>query len=81
MPGNEGWRELADALSTHSATLMIWEDEPLPSITDSLKRMGIESIVFRPCGNRPAEGNFARVMMENVMALEQAFPETALSGR
>jgi len=79
MPGNERWRELSAVLVTHAAAWMIWEDEPLPNISDRLKRMGIESIVFRPCGNRPANGNFARVMLENVVALEQAFPETAFS--
>jgi len=79
MPGDEQWRELSDVLATHAAAWMIWEDEPLPNITNRLKRMGIESIVFRPCGNRPAKENFARVMLDNVVALEQAFPGTAFS--
>jgi len=78
MPGDEQWRELSDVLSTHAAAWMIWEDEPLPDIANRFERMGIESIVFRPCGNRPAEGSFVSVMLDNVVALEQAFPASAL---
>jgi len=73
-PGDDQWRELFELLSARSAAWMIWEDEPLPDTVTRLKGMGIESLVFRPCGNRPAEGNFVRVMLENVSALEQAFP-------
>jgi hypothetical protein len=40
--------------------------------------MGVESIVFRPCGNRPASGNLLSVMLDNVIALERAFPASAL---
>ena len=77
MPGDERWRELSDVLATHAAAWMIWEDEPLPNIANQLKRMGIESIVFRPCGNRPAEGSLVSVMRDNVAVLERAFPAPA----
>ncbi len=77
-PGNDQWRELSDALATHAAAWMIWEDEPLAEIENRLEAIGIRSLVFRPCGNRPAEGSLVSVMLDNVMALEQAFPALAL---
>lgn len=76
MPGDDQWRELSVLLTRHAAGWMIWEGEPLPDVVNRLRSMGIESIVFRPCGKRPDQGNFLRVMLENVMALEQAFPES-----
>ena len=78
IPGNDQWRELSDALATHAAAWMIWEDEPLPDTVSRLKGMGIESLVFRPCGNRPAEGNLLSVMLDNVLELERAFPASAI---
>jgi len=77
-PGDDQWRELFELLSNRNATWMIWEDEPLPDTVSRLEGMGIESLVFRPCGNRPIEGNFVSVMLDNVMALERAFPVSAL---
>ena len=77
-PGDDQWRELFELLGAHNAGWMIWEDEPLPDTVSRLEGMGIESLVFRPCGNRPAEGSFVSVMLDNVMALERAFPVSAL---
>ncbi len=77
IPGNEQWRELSDALATHAAAWMIWEDEPLADSVSRLEGMGITSLVFRPCGNRPAEGSLVSVMLDNVIALERAFPAPA----
>ncbi len=78
IPGNDQWRELTGLLATHAAAWMIWEDEPLAETENRLEAIGIKSVVFRPCGNRPAEGSLVSVMLDNVMALEQAFPASAL---
>ncbi len=78
VPGDDQWLELFELLSARNAALMIWEDEPLPDTVSRLERMGIESLVLRPCGNRPAEGSLVSVMLDNVAALEQAFPAPAL---
>jgi zinc transport system substrate-binding protein len=75
MPDDDQWHELSDMLATHQATWMIWEDDPLPETARRLADMGIESVVFRPGGNRPAEGDFLGVMRDNVTALEQAFAD------
>jgi zinc transport system substrate-binding protein len=77
-PGEESWRELSGVLASRAAAWMIWEDEPLPETVSRLGSMGIESIVYRPCGNRPAEGDLLIVMLDNVIALERAFPASAL---
>ncbi len=77
IPGDDQWRELFELLGAHNAGWMIWEDEPLPEAASLLESMGIESLVFRPCGNRPAEGSLLSVMLENVATLEQAFPAPA----
>ena len=76
-PGDDQWRELFELLSAHNAAWMIWEDEPLPDTVSRLEDLGIKSLVFRPCGNRPAEGSLVSVMLDNVMALERAFPASA----
>ncbi len=77
-PGNDQWRELSDALAMHAAAWMIWEDEPLAETENRLEAIGIRSLVFRPCGNRPAGGSLVSVMLDNVMALERAFPASEL---
>ncbi len=77
LPGNDQWRELSELLTARAATWMIWEDEPLPDTVNRLEGLGIKSLVFRPCGNRPAEGSLVSVMLDNVAALEQAFPAPA----
>jgi zinc transport system substrate-binding protein len=74
MPADEQWRELDSLLKTHAATWMIWEDEPRPDVASRLQSMGVNSLVFGPCRNRPAQGDFLSVMQENVRVLGQAFP-------
>ena len=50
---------------------MIWEDQPLQSSIDRLQTMGIASMVFDPCGNRPEQGDLLSVMQDNVQRLGQ----------
>lgn len=78
LPGNDQWRELSGLLAAHAAAWMIWEDEPLPDTVNRLEGLGIKSLVFRPCGNRPAEGSLVSVILDNVAALERAFPAPPL---
>lgn len=74
MPDEDQWRELSGIVESHTAAYMIWEDPPRADTVSRLEAMGIGSVVFRPCGNRPATGDFLQAMLENVVALEQAFP-------
>ena len=69
-PDEAMWKELEALLKEHQAAWMIWEDEPLPESVKRLEKMGIRSIVFSPCGNRPDQGDFMTVMNENVENLD-----------
>jgi zinc transport system substrate-binding protein len=70
VPGEEALGELRELLKEHPATVMIWEGEPAAASVALLKKLGIESLVFDPCGNRPETGDFSAVMETNVKALE-----------
>jgi zinc transport system substrate-binding protein len=74
LPDDAEWRELSNRLAGHAAAWMIWEGEPHPEIVSRLERMGIRSLVFQPCANRPAQGDLLSVMQDNLRTLEQAFP-------
>ena len=65
-PNPEKWLELAKILKEHPASLMIWEDEPLPVVTQKLQEMEIKSVVFNPCGNVPDKGDYLSVMNSNI---------------
>lgn len=81
MPESEQWRELSDMLSSHPAAWMIWEGTAHPEAVERLESLGVRSVVFRPAGNKPASGDYMRVMQENLRALQQAFPSSSSSGR
>ncbi len=73
LPDEGMWTQLKDIVKEHPAKWMIWEGEPLPESVAKLKEMGIESIVFDPCGNRPEQGDFLSVMKNNVTNLKRVF--------
>jgi zinc transport system substrate-binding protein len=75
VPDDKAWHELEHILGDHPAKWMLWEGEPLPESKDKLKELGIESIVFNPCGNRPGEGDFLTVMENNLANLERVFSD------
>ncbi len=71
-PDDTQWKELEELLRTHAAKLMIWEGTPNPATVEALKKRGIGSVPFDPCGNVPSEGDYLSVMRFNVTALEDA---------
>jgi len=73
MPSDEAWQGLTHILEYHPAQWMLWEAEPMAEITDRLHQLGIESVVYDPCGNRPAAGDFLSVMQQNARNLETIF--------
>jgi zinc transport system substrate-binding protein len=73
VPGKTQWSELASLLKGHPASWMIWEGKPNPESVARLRGMGIGSVEFDPCGNRPATGDFLDVMEQNVLNLERGF--------
>jgi zinc transport system substrate-binding protein len=73
LPDEAMWKELEEMKREHPAAWMIWEDEPLPESVERLKEIGIQSVVFNPCGNRPDKGDFMTVMKSNIENLRLIF--------
>jgi zinc transport system substrate-binding protein len=69
-PDGHAWDHLEEQLESHPAKWMLWESEPLDVTVQGLEDRGISSVVFDPCGNRPAEGDFLTVMAANAAVLE-----------
>jgi zinc transport system substrate-binding protein len=74
VPDATAWDDLKKLLSEHPAKWMIWEGEPAPESVAKLTALGVQSLVFDPCGNVPDQGDFLDVMKANVAVLEKAFP-------
>lgn len=72
MPPPAEWNALGEKLKHHAARWMLWEAKPEIEISDKLNSIGVGSVVFNPCGNVPAEGDFLSAMRDNMRALEQA---------
>ena len=73
VPGDSQLTEFKGILKRHPAQWMIWEGEPVRAAVDKLKALGVDSLVFDPCSNRPDQGDFMTVMRSNVDNLRQAF--------
>ncbi len=69
------WVELEALLKDHPAKIMLWKGEPLRETAEKLKSLGLDSIVFDPCGNAPDIGDFLSVMRESLHRLEQAMTD------
>jgi zinc transport system substrate-binding protein len=74
-PAESAWRELRGVLEDHPARLLLWEGEPLAATARRLEALGIRSVVFAPCGNAPAQGDWLSVMTENASRLEGAIAD------
>lgn len=75
MPSDSMWQDLKTTLKSHPAQWMIWEGEPSSDIKEKLADLGIQSIVFNPCGSAPEKGDFISVMKQNISALKDVFVE------
>jgi zinc transport system substrate-binding protein len=62
--------ELRQLLEDHPARWMVWEGLPPAETIQALEGIGVGSVVFDPCGNRPSSGDFMSVMDDNAAALE-----------
>jgi len=60
-------------LPVFPAAWMIWEDTPLPQISERLESLGIRSVVIDPCAVTPIEADFLSVMDRNLQALRLVF--------
>jgi zinc transport system substrate-binding protein len=71
-PTTPGWIDLQQRRASHPATIMIWEDEPLPTTVRRLEQAGISSVVFHTAANRPTHSDFATLMLENSQRFQTA---------
>ena len=69
VPDDAAMTTLSGILADHPAKTMIWEGPPDPRSAERLAIIGVSSVVFDPCANVPAEGDFLSVMRANVANL------------
>ena len=72
-PSDAQWSELRAMLKKHPAKWMIWEGKPMKESAERLKAIGVNSLVFDPCGNIPDQGDFMTVMRQDVENLKSVF--------
>ncbi len=75
VPDDAAMEELKKLLTTHGAKWMIWEGEPAKESVEKLKAIGIESVVFAPCGNVPDSGSWLDVMKANLASMKKVAGE------
>ena len=73
VPNDEQMAELRVMLAKHPAKWMIWEGDPLPESVEKIKAIGLGSLVFDPCGNKPEQGDFLSFMKQNIENLKTAY--------
>ena len=70
---NEQMMKLNRILKVHPAKWMIWEGKPMQESVERLQAIGLDSLVFDPCGNTPDQRDFLNVMRQNVDNLKPVF--------
>ena len=71
-PTTSAWIAMQQITTTHSATIMIWEDEPLTSTAQRLSDAGVNSVYFHTVANRPDQGDYLSAMRANVERIASA---------
>lgn len=74
VPTDKQMDEIKALLATHPAKWMVWEGEPAKESVEKIKAIGLQSVVFDPCGNTPDSGDLLSMMKANVEGMEKAFP-------
>lgn len=72
-PEDASWRELQLRLKKQPAAWMLWEGSPLDRTAQRLRELGVGSVVFDPCGNRPDTGDYLSVQRANLENLRQIY--------
>jgi putative ABC transport system permease protein len=69
MPSDEEWRKFEQLHREHGGRIMLWEKDPLPAVSERLRRMGVEPIAFETCASEPEKGDYLTVMKSNAARL------------
>ncbi len=72
MPDDASWAEFDRRRRAHPASIMLWEDQPIAPTRKGLDQRGVTVVVVRPCGNRPAAGDWLSEMRANTKRLNEA---------
>ena len=76
VPGHFAMAQFDEKTADHKASLLVWEADPLAETKTMLEERGIQSVVFEPLAEAPANGDYLSVMNENLARLEVLFPST-----
>lgn len=71
VPSEGQWTALEGILKEHPARWMLWEGQPAEETVERLRGLGVESVVYDPCPNRPSEGDFLSVRKANAQSLSR----------
>lgn len=71
-PSEDQWKEFDRLLIEHPSNIMLWEAEPLSEVKEVLIGKGINTVVYNPCGKRPAEGDYLTVLTKNIQSLKNS---------
>ncbi len=66
VPNLAQWGNLKSIVDTDHPKWMIWEGSPNQVTLRRLRSQGINSAVFKPCANRPDQGDWLDVMRQNL---------------
>jgi zinc transport system substrate-binding protein len=80
MPSEAEWQKLVALHEKHPAKLMIWEEAPLPAVTERLRKMGIEPVAFETCASAPASGDYMSAMYANAKRLDAVLAQVIPAG-
>jgi len=69
MPSNEEWQRFEELHRGHRGKIMLWEEDPLPTVAERLRKMGIDPIAFETCAGEPEKGDYLSVMKANAARL------------
>jgi zinc transport system substrate-binding protein len=69
MPSEEEWQKFEKLHRDHPGKIMLWEEDPLPTVAERLRKMGIEPIAFETCASEPEKGDYLTAMKSNAARL------------
>ena len=73
VPDQAQWDNLKNIVDTDHPQWMIWEGNPNQVTLRRLKSQGIKSAVFKPCANKPEQGDWLAVMRQNLDNLRKVY--------
>lgn len=71
VPNAEQMNDLKSILTGHSARWFVWEGEPVEESVKKISELGLASVVFDPCANKPVSGNWLTVMSDNLRRFKE----------